>query len=294
MKLITHERIPCWYELSWNEGLRILIVRIHEDFLKKLKKIPKSSPIVESFIKNFGFKKFEGDPKKNFGFQGVLYNKGISDGFMEYSIIVPEVKVKIDKACHYCQGSGKRDMFPEDPCIACEGDGKEREYRYAPVRAISASLTILFMILRDEAETGDDVPQLLTVETMCAGDMHGGSMHGAYSIDFVRWLSGFKEHQTIPEMEQAMMFAYERMMTLRHESRCSFRAFINDTKGWLNISIPGDACGLHPSSGMGCRDGRGYEFSCHNVDNSVQQLTLLCGLAALHDLARHQLVGQVA
>jgi hypothetical protein len=128
---------------------------------------------------------------------------------------------------------------------------------------------------------------------MCAGDMHGGSMHGAYSVDFVRWLSSFKEHH-IPEMEKAMMLAYERMMTLRHESRCSFLAFINDTKGWLNISIPGDACGLHPSSGMHCHEKEGYEFSSNNADTSVQQLTLLCGLAALHDLARHQLVGQVA
>jgi len=289
MKMITHERVPCWYELSWNEGLRILIVRVHENFLKKMRKMAIGNAIAVSFAKEFGFKKFENDPMKDFGFEGVLHNKGVSDGFMEYSILIPKVKIKTEENCHHCQGSGKRDQFPDEACLSCNGDGKERDYDYTAAYAISASLTLLFIILDDDADTGADVPQLLTVRTMCVREAHGGSMSGSYSVDFVEWLSGFKENQSIPEMEKAMMLAYERMMTLRFESRASFRAFINDDRGWLNVSIPGDACGLNPSYSMRCHENEGYDFSCHNVDTAVQQLTLLCGLAALHDRARHEL-----
>jgi hypothetical protein len=30
----------------------------------------------------------------------------------------------------------------------------------------------------------------------------------------------------------------------------------------------------------------GFEFSCHNTDTPMQQLTILASLAALHDLVR--------
>ena len=50
-------------------------------------------------------------------------------------------------------------------------------------------------------------------------------------------------------------------------------------------SIIDYACGLNPSHDH-MDIGQGYEFSCHNTDTPAQQLTLLAGLAALHDLVR--------
>ena len=65
----------------------------------------------------------------------------------------------------------------------------------------------------------------------------------------------------------------------------SFEAYTQGNNGWLNVGCPGDATGLHPAD---CQvDGTGgYQFSCHNVDQMVQQFMLLASLAALHDLAR--------
>lgn len=54
-------------------------------------------------------------------------------------------------------------------------------------------------------------------------------------------------------------------------------------RGRFSVSCPGDACGLY-SDEYSSHDGRmGHRFTCHNVDNPGQQLTLLAGLAALSD-----------
>ena len=60
--------------------------------------------------------------------------------------------------------------------------------------------------------------------------------------------------------------------------------------GWLSIGCSGDRTGLHPSSFGSIGIGRGYQFSCHNVDTSMQQLTLLVGLATLCDKVRKEMV----
>ncbi len=68
-------------------------------------------------------------------------------------------------------------------------------------------------------------------------------------------------------------------------SRHSFQADLKNGGG-LCMSCPGDACGIHPSDWYDVGKESGYRFSCHNTDNYMQQLTLLSGLACLHDLAR--------
>jgi hypothetical protein len=87
-------------------------------------------------------------------------------------------------------------------------------------------------------------------------------------------------------MVQTMRTVDERMEgEVKSFDEYYFQAYTQGNEGWLNVSCPGDACGLHPSNGY--IDGeRGYEFSCHNVDQPIQQFMLLAALAALHDLAR--------
>jgi len=83
-----------------------------------------------------------------------------------------------------------------------------------------------------------------------------------------------------------MKKAYNRMWGIEGYNKYDFRADLK-SGGGLCMSCPGDACGIHPSSWHDVeRDNIGYEFASHNVDNFLQQLTLLSGLACLHDLAR--------
>lgn len=95
----------------------------------------------------------------------------------------------------------------------------------------------------------------------------------------------------IPEMVEAMKIAYNHTQRIRGSSSVFyFRASIDYSNGWLNISCPGNACGLNPWHNAVHNTG-GYEFADHNVDTPFQQLTLLAGLAALHDRARKEGVG---
>jgi hypothetical protein len=61
--------------------------------------------------------------------------------------------------------------------------------------------------------------------------------------------------------------------------------------GGLCIDCPGDACGIHPDTyaEYDIKEGRGYKFTCHNVDTPMQQITLIAGLAALHDCTRKEI-----
>ncbi len=66
------------------------------------------------------------------------------------------------------------------------------------------------------------------------------------------------------------------------------QAFVFDAYGSLMIETPGNACGINAD--WDCESGKGYEFSSHNVGSPAQQLSLLVGLATLHDLVRQDTI----
>ena len=123
--------------------------------------------------------------------------------------------------------------------------------------------------------------------TVTIKDMHGGSLSGQYSVFLGRYLNDLPVGTSIEEMVLAMKRAY-KIMDQGLGPLPRFSASIDGDNGWLNVDCPGDACGLHPSHGS-VEESQGYEFSCHNVDTPQQQLTLLAGLAALHDKARREI-----
>ena len=140
-----------------------------------------------------------------------------------------------------------------------------------------------------QKETSSSLIQLMTFGTCTIKGQNGSYIGGEFSFPLCRWLGSLGQHEIIPEMIQAMKGAYGRMHGgLRDFDNFYFRAFVNDENGWLNVSCPGDACGIQPAH-SGTHRGLGYEFSCHNVDTPVQQITLLAGLAALHDRARKEI-----
>lgn len=91
-------------------------------------------------------------------------------------------------------------------------------------------------------------------------------------------------------MTEAMWLAHGRLVGNDFRNSHDFRASVHNEDGWLNITCPGNGCGLNPGS-LGIDPGRGYEFSSHNVDSPHQQLTLLAGLAALHERVDQELYG---
>jgi len=298
-KWLIKENIPCWYELSWNGEKPAIILRAHQDFVETVPVITSEHLIVKALMEKFKFRGFASDLKKDFGFdEGIFINLGgVKNGFFEYLIPIPKIKVETGKPCKECEGSGK-DLYAQKygmedrECIYCNGSGKEYFHNWQLAHAVSAGLNIFFRISRyPEKETSAPFPQLMIVDTIIDTGMHGGSLGGEFSIPLTKWLAFLYRgrNMPIPEITQAMKTAYGHIFGgLKHFDDHYFRAYIGSENGGLVADCPGDACGIYPSSWHIDKE-RGYEFSCHNVDNAAQQITLLAGLAALHDKVRREI-----
>jgi hypothetical protein len=283
--MIHSERIPCWYELTFRPVIGI-VLRIHEDFVRAAKPIPRNSPIVAHFKEQLGFQKFGATFGKDFGYEHALKWLCQSGEFLEYRIPAALCRKVTDEKCRQCAGSGKRDTEDDETCLFCNGVCYEVRYDYKEAYAVSATLTTLFEYMRfPEVETLSPEPQLICVQTVTMQNQHGGSISGEYSEDVVNFLRN-RNDRNIPEMVSAMRSVWEKMEgQLPKFYDHDFTAYTQGGNGWLNTSCPGSACGLHANHNSIDRHG-GYEFSCHNADNPIQQLAMLGSLAALHDLVR--------
>lgn len=293
MKIIIYENVPRWYALLWNQKDPSITVAVHRDLAGTIEPVPNTAPIVEVMSKSFEFDRFEGSLEKNFGFDDALSRSEESE-LVNFTAKLPVVFKYLEEPCRECKGTGG-DKYREDrECSLCWGTGKEHDYQWHEAYAISASFNLLLGLASyADIETSSKLPQLLTVRLVTEHGQHGGSLDGDYSIPLVQWLSK-RVGQTIPEMVEAMKEAYQRMLPTTLSMSGRFRASVDYEGGWLNVDCPGEACGLNPAHGSLSlpEDGkRGYEFYCHNVDSPAQQLTLLAGLAALHEAVDRDLQG---
>lgn len=289
IKVITRDTIPCWYELGWRTEDAAIVLRIHKEFISA-NPIAVDAPIVLGLKEEFGFSKFTSFDEK-FGFDDsfILANK--QEGFLEFIAKLPAVKKETDEKCERCDGSGKDDF---DECLSCSGTGKKEFFDWQAANAISATLSVFSALARfPKIQTSALFPQLMTIQNLISRD--GNRLYfglaGEYSDFLARWMSSFGTHTEITEMIEAMKTAYNRMLGLHEFHKFDFCARIDSDYGWLNISCPGDACGLNPVYGadFNMKKGLGYDFVDHNLDSSAQQLTLLAGLAALYDKARREI-----
>lgn len=291
MKMISRESVSCWYELGWDEDDKAIILRIHKDFIKEYPEVPVDSRIVGSLLREFKLEAFLGDFNSDIGFGGILKRKCDKGEFIEFSIQLPTLKNETGD-CGFCSGSCKDSLFSNGKCIHCGGSGKEYVIDWKGAFAVSATFNVVFSYLSlfgyEDEETKCLLSQLMTINVTTRTGIYGGAISGTFSIDLVNWMSLFSPRYTIEEMVSAMRVAYGRIFAEKPDEFQRFRASVDNENGWLNVDCPGNACGLNPSSGrMG--KGYGYNFSPHNTDSPLQQLTLLAGLAALHDKARREM-----
>lgn len=287
IRLILYENIPCWYEISWQEYPPALILAIHKEFIESKKDIDlENIPISKSLATDLHLQPFKGNFETNIGYGGVFRRIGTEEknDFMRYATEIPQVKKTTRGKCKDCKGTGKCSWNDEGECLWCGGTGKDWYMDWSGVNAISASLTVLTTWLHYcEIDTSAAFPQLLIVDTITKNGMHGGSLGGDISIPMYDYLRSLGERVRFPKAIQAMITAHSKMVGGNEFYSSNFNAYAE--KGHFIINCPGDACGLHPSDWYK-HEGNGYEFSCHNVDSAIQQITLLAGLATLHDMVR--------
>lgn len=284
-----------WYELSFDARRATIILRVHRNFIRNLElEATVDSPFIQAFMEEFGFAQFDGSLTRDFGFERTFrLRQTCPDGFNEFDAKLPRVEKITDESCEMCAGTGKDRTRWDNRCLYCEGAGRKTDYDWKAAYAISAGFTVFCdLAFHPRWGKGPDPPpdksQLLTLQTMTRSGAHGGSISGMLSIPLVAWLSRFQADARLPVVENAMRVAYNRMFIMRsYVAAREFRAWLRDDRGYLLIDCPGDACGLHPSDfAPPLARLEGYNFTCHNVDSPVQQLTLIAGLAALCDRVR--------
>jgi len=284
---MTREKIPCLYELSFEKGEPpVLQIRIHNDFLEINKGIVPTQAVLEYIKKEHKLNEFLPFGGDYFGFDKAL-KKGETKGeFTEFDIEIPVLKKETNEICEHCGGKGWDEYF-QRPCSWCDGSKHKILYDWKPLTAISASLQLLTSMTEIfDKKISAENNQLLTFQLICGKDMGGFPIGGAYGIDFCGWLDSFPAHYQFDQVIHAMAEVHAHIYKSEVDF-WDFQAYVEES-AWLIINCPGDACGLHPSDSYR-KPGEGRNFSCHNLDNAIQQIDLLIGLAVLSDEARKEI-----
>jgi hypothetical protein len=166
-----------------------------------------------------------------------------------------------------------------------------------PKKALSL-LTLTIHVLFDtlclplvEGEESNQEQQF-SFFTSCKEDIHGHYLGGQISPSLYRWLlkkgrTGEGENDvSMPEVViEAMKEAWKAgggkisRMSVR-----DFRGSITHD-GRFMLACPGNACDVAIYPDMVYGEDHGADISCHNLDSALQQVTLLCGIAKLSELA---------
>lgn len=219
---------------------------------------------------------------------------------------VPELVITVSKAV-----AESLDTAPE---AAYTRDADERVSYHLPLqhktaREVAGALHALLydlngLVLSPREPTNH--AQLLTVKAMRLpqGGLHSHPVHGEVSVEGLRWLervgkegegelSSFTYTRPLPaQVASSMQQAWKSLAWDR-----TSRAMSEDIHGRITedgrftLTCPGNACdvSIYPDGFYGSEDGLPAYFGCHNLDAPEQQLTLVVGLAVLHELMMEDL-----
>lgn len=276
----------CWYELGWNKESKSLILRVHKDFTKEANGFSSNDMIVWSYKREFNLLSYSDFSGDYFGFDQTFRKFREKGEFVEYEIKIPNLGTKVK--CDYCSGTGKNSF--DEPCPICHGSKKKISYDYNPVHAISASFTVFFKLAYFGRSIGISSKQfqLFEIETVAERNSvgNGSAINGWFSEKLTNWLLYLRDNSVLlNDIILAMKTANSQMLNGTNGifESLQFDAGIGK-KGRLILKCPGDAFGIYPlSNDQGKED---YIFGSCNMNSSVQQITVLAGLATLHDEAR--------
>ncbi len=248
------EIIPAWYELSVKDE-KTLLIRIHVAAMDRLEKIKKNLPIVTDYEKLSTDSFTEFKIGKSWGFGEVLIScKSDHKDWLAYECILPVLR------------SDKTNIL-----------------------GLRSTLAMLFTTLwLFEESTDCKRPQLMVVDNFVVGGyLWGGALNVTLTPTVIAYLSKIPNNFCLTDVEKAMIRADAHMWPERKSSSYFhyFQALCRQPK-WINFTVPGNACGLDPDGYYDTSLDRGYSLGPHNTDTSLQQLTLLVGLAKLQDLIR--------
>ena len=300
MKFLKNVDVPRWYSLYWDFEKSGLFIKIHTFFLEHtefknwepyfsdVETRFSYEPLFDSYVPNLG--------RERFGLNNSITLVHSNENWLTYKIGLPSVNLITGRACPKCEATGKR--YPEDTksdeiCMYCDGTKNESLLVFREIRMVCYSLRILLTALSIQLEI--DIPtsefQLFTIESSTGVGPHAHSVGGYMSPKMISFLETFSDSYDkrihLPEIEKVMSLAHQQIHgEIKDYDKRSFRCYTRG--GQIVLSCPGDACEIHNEINRAPLDGMGNDILCHNLDNPIQQLTLLSGLSALSTMFDRQ------
>lgn len=259
MRDILCEHVPVVYEIGVGEDQTSLMVNVHKKAFEYASEIlgRPNVPLASALRDEFRLPEFIPPSAENWGFGSVL-SKADSD--------------RSDWTVWRCALPARK---------------KKHEIDWGTLYGISATLNVLTVALSIfEDEISAPKPQLLCIRLFTMRGDSGGSLSAEIGRAMLPWFSTQQDNFQHAGIQTIMKNTYERLTKYKvpNVSFGRFDAYFRQPY-FVNLSCPGNACGLDPEDYFERKD-RGYKLLPHNVDSPVQQLTLLMGLAAMHDEAR--------
>ncbi len=278
---------PRWWAVGWNSERSQITFRVHRGFTRRGKtEIPPDAPGVLSLMRDCDLTSFSGTLfGESFGFDGgrLIRDQGDADPDYAHFLLPLPLLRRVSGACQYCSD----DASMREGCISCGGTGEERSIDWREVYALGGTVSLFAdMLAYPDAPAPPWAMQL--IELVISGSREQSGISGTFGAFVASWLIGQPLHARLSFIEQAMHAARRCLLgedvLIDAHPDWHFYASVNDDfqSGWLNVSIPGNACGINPK-GTHFQPGFPYEFYDHNVDNAMQVLILLAGIGALCD-----------
>lgn len=299
---------PCLYALDfcYDGHGRIgmvgpaIVVRIHIKFIEGFKFDP-DMPVLNIMKERFSLTDFKHDFADDIGYDSVIKRFGGAQvpyagfDFIEFKVDLPWKKIQKEGHCSKCAGSA---MIGYNSCFDCFGTGMnylENENIESEINTISASLAVLFYLLRDDSDydISNERKQLLTVEIIPHMRNEESLMFGIVSSELMRniFLNIYRGKYLIADKILGSMIAAYNCMELggnptdsNNESSLSkFRINVGEKFGLLiyapKASFSRNECFIYPSI---YGDGGAYKYTSKDINSPLIQLTFLAGLSQLY------------
>ncbi len=225
----------------------------------------------------------------------------------------PRVFEYLGKAEKFCQGPkekfgyggcGKRVERDDEVLYSLVLKGGKAEELALTATLLLDALFSAASVVWSEQQGGANYQQLFHVEAGCGPrGQHASPLYGHVYPALILWLveKGKKANQKpshfdreayngspiVPSVQKAMELAWKGV------AKKELRRYAGDTyfgitpDGRFSFTCFGNACdvSIYPDQAHGMDPEMMVQFGCHNLDTPAQQITLLAGLAALHDVA---------
>lgn len=162
---------------------------------------------------------------------------------------------------------------------------------------ITSTIFVLSFVLSVpfDTELESNLFEDIILYTVINREMSDHSLGGLLSINIIRWLQRYFE-STVGKinddiyMHKDVLLAMEEVLLATSKDGRLYKDYIIGiikSTGHFFVECYGNACDLavYPDQIIH-EDTKFVQLSCHNVDNALQQIVLLTGLAKLCDLSR--------